>query len=134
MALDDPALVVPLTKFRKRLPQLLHRPESPHENDIVTARAGTVFSYDLLGRATQADFADGGQITIGYNDPARQVTITQKRTATDNLAVTETYNQLGLLTQRQLPGGRKVDITSHTFWFMRGMISVPERLKTTRKP
>ncbi len=27
MVLDDPALVVTLTKFRKRLPQLLHGPE-----------------------------------------------------------------------------------------------------------
>ncbi len=35
MALDDPALVVTLTKFRKRLLQLLHGPEGPHPQQLL---------------------------------------------------------------------------------------------------
>ncbi len=35
MALDDPALVVTLPKFRKRLPQLLHGPEGPHPKQLL---------------------------------------------------------------------------------------------------
>ncbi len=78
----------------------------------------TSFSYtDALGnpermnRLKKADFPDGGQITISYDDTLRTVSTTQKRTATENGVVTDVFNQLGLLVQRQLPGGRMVDIT-----------------------
>lgn len=83
------------------------------ENSRVTS-----FSYldgsgspDKFNRLRKTTFPDGGETTIDYNDSARTVTATQKRTSTESLTFTELYNQLAQLTQRQLPGGRKVDIT-----------------------
>jgi hypothetical protein len=43
MALDDPALVVPLTKFRKRLPQLLQVLERSHPEQLLIQRADEPF-------------------------------------------------------------------------------------------
>ncbi len=81
--------------------------EATDENSRITS-----FEYlDPLNRPTKIDFPDQGQITAAYNDASRTETTTQKRTTTDNLVVTELYNQLGQLIQRQLPGSRKVDIT-----------------------
>jgi RHS repeat-associated protein len=76
------------------------------------------FSDDLgvaepFNRLKKTDFPDGGQIKISYNDVARTMTRTQKRTTSpaDDVSVVEQYDQIGLLIQNQLPGGRKVDVS-----------------------
>jgi len=72
----------------------------------------TTFTYaDALNRLTQTNYPDGGQISISYNDPARTITTTQKRTATDNIVTAKVYNPLGQMVQSQMPGGRKQDFT-----------------------
>ncbi len=79
-------------------------------NDIANGRNGTVFTYaDSLSRLTKADFADTGQTTVAYDDTARTITTTQKQTSTVSISETDQFDQLGRLTQRQLPGTRKVD-------------------------
>src|SRR3989441_2558178 len=79
-------------------------------NDIANGRNGTVFTYaDSLSRLTKVDFPDTGQTTVAYDDTARTVTPTQKQTSTVSVSETDQFDQLGRLTQRQLPGGRKVD-------------------------
>jgi RHS repeat-associated protein len=76
----------------------------------------TSFVYaDSMLRPTQTDFADGGRTTVAYNDASRTVTTTVKRTDAQNLVVMEVFNQLGLLTQQQLPGSRKIDLTYDTY-------------------
>jgi RHS repeat-associated protein len=80
-------------------------------NDIANSRAGTTFTYDQLGRTTQTSSSDGGLTTFTYNDANRTITTTTKRTDTENVSVTKQFNGLGLVTQQQLPGGRKIDIT-----------------------
>jgi len=42
-ALDDPALVVALTKFRQRAPQFLHVPKHPHPQQLLFQRANEPF-------------------------------------------------------------------------------------------
>ncbi len=72
----------------------------------------TTFEYvDTLKRPTRTNFPDGGQITIAYSDTLRTITATQKRTASESVSTVEVYDQLGRLSQQQLPGGRKVDTT-----------------------
>ncbi len=79
-------------------------------NDIANVRNGTVFTYaDSFSRLTRVDFPDGGQTTLGYDDTARTFTTTQKQTATVSVSETDQFDVLGRLTQRQLPGSRKVD-------------------------
>lgn len=85
--------------------------ESKDANDIGAARAGTILTYDLFGRLTQAVLADGGQTDVTYNDPSRTITTTTKRTSSESISVVDNFNTLGLLTQRDLPGSRKVVIT-----------------------
>ena len=81
-------------------------------NDIANSQNGTVFTYaDSLSRVTKVDFPDTGQITVAYDDTARTVTSTQKQTSTVSVSETDQFDQLGRLTQRQPPGGRKVDTT-----------------------
>jgi hypothetical protein len=85
--------------------------ESKDPNDIGASRPGTRFSYEGMGRVTQTNSADDGQTTVSYDDANRIVTTTLKRTGSSNLTITDTFDQLGLLAQRQLPGSRKVVIT-----------------------
>ncbi len=64
MALDDPALVVPLTKFRKGLPQLLNCPESPHPEP---AAAG---SFSVRMNRSMQPFPSGCRTNAGGMAPA----------------------------------------------------------------
>ncbi len=76
----------------------------------------TSFTYqNATLRLTQTSFPDGGLVTLSYDDATRTVTVTQKRTSSENIVVTDVYNQLGLLAQRQLPGSRKIDVTYDPF-------------------
>jgi YD repeat-containing protein len=85
------------------------------ENDIVASRNGTTFAYaDPLRRMTQTNLADGGQVTVQYQDSLKKVIRTQNRTASESVVITDLFNDLGALIQRQLPGGRFVDITYDT--------------------
>ncbi|MGH7554516.1 MAG: hypothetical protein ACREMQ_16040 [Longimicrobiales bacterium] len=71
----------------------------------------TIAEYsDAMKRPTKATAPDGGETTVAYNDTARTVTTTEKRTSTENITVVEQFDQLGRLSQTQLPGSRKVDV------------------------
>ena len=73
------------------------------QNDINASRAGTTYSYDLLGRMTQKSLPDGGQVTTSYNDvPPISSTSTTKITASQNLVNTTERDGLGRVTQTQL--------------------------------
>src|SRR5207247_487458 len=63
------------------------------------SRVTTSTYADVLNRLTQTNAPDGGQISISYNDSARTITTTQKRTATDNIVTAEVYNPLGQMVQ-----------------------------------
>jgi hypothetical protein len=59
-ALDDPALVILLTKFSKRLPQLLHRPEGAHPKCTAPDFLDTelsLFMQRLLAQGAAAELA-----------------------------------------------------------------------------
>jgi len=86
--------------------------QDPNDYGASPQRAGTTFLYaDTMRRLTQVKTPDGGQADTSYNDSDRTVTTTVKRTDSANLATTDTYNPLGQLVQRLIPGGRMIDIT-----------------------
>jgi RHS repeat-associated protein len=73
------------------------------QNDINAGRAGTTYSYDLLGRVTQKNLPDGGQVSTSYDDvPPISSTSTTKITASLNLVNTTERDGLGRVTQTQL--------------------------------
>jgi len=73
------------------------------QNDINASRAGTTYTYDLLGRATQKNLPDGGQLGTTYNDvPPVSATSTTKITSALNLVTTTIADGLGRTTQTQL--------------------------------
>ncbi len=72
------------------------------QNDITASRAGTTYTYDLLGRATQKNLPDGGQVATSYNDvPPVSSTSTAKITATLNLVSTSIQDGLGRARKTQ---------------------------------
>ncbi len=69
------------------------------ENQILAGNAGAVFSYDLMGRLTQTDLADGGGSSTTYVDaPPVTVTTTTKITATLNRVKTDSLDGLGRIS------------------------------------
>jgi RHS repeat-associated protein len=83
------------------------------QNDINASRAGTTYSYDLLGRATQKNLPDGGQVATSYNDvPPVSSTSTTKITSTVNLVTTATQDGLGRARKTQLTSDP--DATTYT--------------------
>lgn len=91
------------------------------ENDILAARAGTTFSYDLMNRLLQKILPDQGQEDFNYNlDPVPPVTTTTKKISTTpllNLVSTANFDGLGRVMQTLLTdpdcgsGPVKVDST-----------------------
>jgi RHS repeat-associated protein len=66
------------------------------QNDINASRAGMTYTYDLLGRATQKNLPDGGQVATSYNDvPPVSSTSTTKITPTLNHVMTSIQDGLG---------------------------------------
>jgi RHS repeat-associated protein len=73
------------------------------QNDINAARAGTTYTYDLLGRMTQKNTPDGGQVSTAYNDvPPASSTVTTKVTASANKMSTSIMDGLGRARKTQL--------------------------------
>jgi RHS repeat-associated protein len=73
------------------------------QNDINASRAGTTYSYDLLGRATQKNLPDGGQVATSYNDvPPVSSTSTTKVTSVLNRVTTSIQDGLGRARKTQL--------------------------------
>jgi RHS repeat-associated protein len=73
------------------------------QNDINAARAGTTYTYDLLGRPTAKNLPDGGQTTTAYNDvPPVSSTATTKINSTQNLIVTSVEDGLGRAKESQI--------------------------------
>lgn len=74
------------------------------ENDILAARPGVTFTYDLFGRTVTKLETDGqGQTTFAYNDvPPVSVTTTSKITSALNLVSTAIQDGLGRVKQTQL--------------------------------
>jgi RHS repeat-associated protein len=73
------------------------------QNDINASRAGTTYTYDLLGRVTQKNLPDGGQVATSYNDvPPVSNTATTKITSTLNHVMTTIMDGLGRQRKTQL--------------------------------
>jgi RHS repeat-associated protein len=73
------------------------------QNDINASRAGTTYTYDLLGRTTAKNFPDGGLVSKTYNDvPPVSVTTTTKMNTSQNLVSTVIEDGLGRITQAQI--------------------------------
>ena len=66
----------------------------------------TSFLYDLLGRTTQASYADGGQKQFTYNDSANNI-VAQQLIASGQpmFSVTSLYDGLGRTYETQTTGG-----------------------------
>src|SRR5882672_9033312 len=76
-----------------------------NQNDINASRAGTTYTYDLLGRPTQKNLPDGGQVATAYNDvPPVSSTSTTKITTTPltNHVITTIEDGLGRQRKTQL--------------------------------
>jgi RHS repeat-associated protein len=84
-----------------------------NENDILAARAGTTFTYDLVHRVTQKNLPDGGLTTYCYSDvvgspcyAAPPAALSHKETvkidASHNLVTTTILDSLGRKLQTQL--------------------------------
>src|SRR5207253_1159901 len=73
------------------------------QNDITAGRAGTTYVYDLLGRMTQTNTPDGGQVSTSYNDvPPVSSTVTTKITSSLNKVSTSNVDGLGRPRKTQL--------------------------------
>jgi len=91
------------------------------QNDINAARAGTTYTYDLLGRPTQKNTADGGQVANAYNDvPPTSVTTTTKFTSTLNMISAVIQDGLGRTTQSQLTSDPQGTILTDTAYDLLG--------------
>jgi RHS repeat-associated protein len=67
------------------------------QNDINAIRTGAAYIYnDLFARPTQANFADGGQTTVSYNDSSYN-TSTNTPNATTNITIKSGVTQSTLL-------------------------------------
>ena len=73
------------------------------QNDVNVARAGTTHTYDLLGRLTQGNTPDGGQVANSYNDvyPA-SVTTTTKMNSSVNMVSAVIKDGLGRGSRTEL--------------------------------
>jgi RHS repeat-associated protein len=73
------------------------------QNDMNAARVGTTYTFDLLGRITQRNLPDGGQVATAYADvPPVSSTSTTKITSSLNLITTSKLDSLGRPIQSQL--------------------------------
>src|SRR5262249_43478412 len=94
------------------------------QNDINAARAGTTYLYDLLGRATQKNNPDGGQVATSYNDvPPVSVTTTTKITSTLNLVSTTVKDGLGRATQTQISSDPQGTVLTDTTYDAFGRVA-----------
>ena len=101
------------------------------ENDIQASRAGTTYTYDLLGRVTQKNLPDGGQTSYSYNDtPPVTVTTTTKINASTNLTSIAVADGLGRVVQTQLtsdPEGAILVDTTYDALGRKATVSNPYR-------
>lgn len=102
------AYVYQKTNALSQIVQLAHYPctglvqSRKDQNDINASRAGTTVVYDLLGRLTQKNLPDGGQVSNSYNDSAPpSVTTTTKINSTTNMVSFSQKDGLGREVQSQ---------------------------------
>lgn len=84
-------------------------------NDLATAGAGTVYSYDAGNRIKSISAPDGGQTTISYTDgPNSTITRTIQTGAQSAIVTKEFKDAFGRTSSTQTVGGSTVD-TSYDF-------------------
>jgi RHS repeat-associated protein len=94
------------------------------QNDISGSRAGTTYTYDLLGRPTQKNNPDGGQIATAYNDlPPVSVTSTTKITSAMNLTTATVKDGLGRSKQSQLTSDPQGTVFTDTTYDALGRVA-----------
>ena len=108
------------------------------QNDINAARDGTTFTYDLLGRLTQKNLADGGQVATTYSDvPPVSAASTTKITSALNLAATTIADGLGRATQTRLTSDPQGTVFTDTTYDALGRVATvsnPYRTPTDPGP
>src|SRR5438552_7848141 len=79
------------------------------ENDILAARTGTTYTYDLIFRPLTVTHTDGGQTSYSYTDTsgAVSITTTEKQDSTHNIVSTSYADGLGRVKQTQLTSDPK---------------------------
>jgi YD repeat-containing protein len=86
-------------------------------NDIASARPGTQYGYDLMGRSSSVSYPDGGQTTTTYNDALRTVDVKQLIASGETREVITQLDNLGRSIQSQLlpdPQGTYYTETTYT--------------------
>jgi len=105
------------------------------ENDILAARAGTTYTYDLMLRPSTVTHTDGGTTTMSYGDTANAISVTSttKQDATHNLISTSYHDGLGRVKQTQLVDTNNGDTFVDTTYDLMGRVSTvsnPHRTAT----
>jgi RHS repeat-associated protein len=102
------------------------------ENDILAARTGTTYTYDLMFRPLTVTRTDGGQTSYSYTDTsgAVSVTTTEKQDSTHNIVSTSYADGLGRLKQTRLtsdPEGTVYTDTTYDLLGRKASVSNPYR-------
>jgi RHS repeat-associated protein len=117
---------------------------SQDQNDLNAGRAGTTYTYDVLGRVTSVSYPDGGQITDCYTDlggstcaqsgPPLQVVTTRLATPSPSVTSTTVYDGLGRVQQTQLSDPSGKDYTDATYDPLGRVASVSNPHRSTSNP
>lgn len=95
------------------------------ENDILTSRTGTTYTYDLMLRPLTVIHTDGGQSSYSYTDTfnAVSVTTTEKQDSTHNIVNTGYQDGLGRTKQTQLVDPSDGDTFVDTTYDLMGRVA-----------
>ena len=102
------------------------------QNDIDANGPGKTFTYDLMGRPTQMNLPDGGQVSTVYNDvpPTSETTSTKITSDPLNLVTGITKDGLGRTIQSQTisdPAGVDTVYTTYDLLGRTSTVSNPQR-------
>jgi len=102
-----------------------------NQNDINAGGTGTTYTYDLMGRLSQKNLVDGGQVSTSYNDtPPVSETVTTKITSTMSLISSTIKDDLGRPIQSQVtsdPAGTDYVDTTYDILGRKATVSNPYR-------